>query len=410
MKTNEFCFDLPNHLIAQYPPEKRGQSRLMTLDRLTGKIGHRMVEDLPEILSRPEFCGKDGEMPLLVFNNSKVRKARLIGKSLETGAQVEFLLLDKLGSGEWGVGSGGKKGTRDRGSGIGDRYSDNDINSKIYSDNSDNNPYSPLPTPHSLTWKVLVQRSKRRKTGSRYAFYDETGAEIARAEITGNERAAQAAQEFRLLEFDRIIDDTWLDLHGHIPLPPYIKRQDVPEDADRYQTVYASVFGSSAAPTAGLHFTREMMDSLAATGIDTAFITLHVGLGTFLPVRSTNIEDHIMHSETFTIDEQTATKIETAKAQGRKIIAIGTTTVRTLESAYNSSHCSFFNGSTSIFIYPGYQFKIIDALFTNFHTPESTLLMLVSAFAGRDRLLESYAEAIGKGYRFFSYGDAMLIS
>jgi S-adenosylmethionine:tRNA ribosyltransferase-isomerase len=256
----------------------------------------------------------------------------------------------------------------------------------------------------------MVQRSKRRKNGSTYAFYDEKGAIVAKAIIAGGEG------ELRLLAFDQIIDDDWLDRYGHIPLPPYIKRQDSSEDADRYQTVYAAVSGSSAAPTAGLHFTRELMDRLATAGIDTAFITLHVGLGTFLPVRCTNIKEHIMHNESFTIDEQTATKIETAKAQGRKIIAIGTTTVRTLESAYDSSHCSFLipnssfvKGSTSIFIYPGYQFNVVDALFTNFHTPESTLLMLVAAFAGRERILESYAEAIDKGYRFFSYGDAMLI-
>jgi S-adenosylmethionine:tRNA ribosyltransferase-isomerase len=183
--------------------------------------------------------------------------------------------------------------------------------------------------------------------------------------------------------------------------------------------VYAAATGSAAAPTAGLHFTRELLDRLTANGIETAFITLHVGLGTFLPVRSTHIEDHIMHSESFTIDEQTAAKIETAKATGRKIVAIGTTTARTLESACPSSNTNYplptphspfpKTGTTSIFIYPGYQFKVVDALFTNFHTPESTLLMLVSAFAGKDLILESYAKAIGEGYRFFSYGDAMLI-
>jgi S-adenosylmethionine:tRNA ribosyltransferase-isomerase len=248
-----------------------------------------------------------------------------------------------------------------------------------------------------------VQRSKRRKNGSTYAFYDEKGVIVAKATITGGEG------EFRLLAFDRDIDDAWLERYGHIPLPPYIKRQDAPEDAERYQTVYAAVPGSSAAPTAGLHFTRELMERLAAAGIDTAFITLHVGLGTFLPVRCTNIEDHIMHSETYTIDEQTAAKIEAAKAKGRKIIAVGTTTVRTLESAYDSSSSTPYFGSTSIFIYPGYKFKIVDALFTNFHTPQSTLLMLAAAFAGRERLLESYAEAVSKEYRFFSYGDAMLI-
>jgi S-adenosylmethionine:tRNA ribosyltransferase-isomerase len=300
-----------------------------------------------------------------------------------------------------------------------------------------------------LNWKVLVQRSKRRKTGSTNAFYDDEGAIKKKKKIVG-----EAAQEFRFLEFDRAIDDEWLDRYGHIPLPPYIRRDDSPDDADRYQTVYAAAAGSAAAPTAGLHFTRELLDRLAAAGIETAFITLHVGLGTFLPVRSTNIEDHVMHEESFYIDEETAAKIEKAKAEGRKVIAVGTTSVRTLESAWNSLYRNFITqrrgdaekeeqlenndhssnlpsaplrlcvrsfgikGSTSIFIYPGYQFKAVDHLFTNFHTPESTLLMLVSAFAdnytagknGRELILESYAEAVREGYRFFSYGDAMLIS
>jgi S-adenosylmethionine:tRNA ribosyltransferase-isomerase len=354
MKTSDFSFDLPPHLIAQRPPEHRGNSRLMTLNRLTGERTHRMVTDLPEIL-----CGAEGGKPLLVFNNSKVRKARLIGAALPSGARTEFLLL---GSGEWGVGS--------------------------------------------RRWKVLVQRSKRRKTGSMYAFFDNEGNTIAQATIVeGGEGGV------RLLEFDRPIDDDWLDRYGHIPLPPYIKRQDTEEDADRYQTVYAADCGSAAAPTAGLHFTRELLNQLEATGIESAFVTLHVGLGTFLPVRSARIEDHVMHNETYYIDTETAAKIERAKAEGRKIIAVGTTSVRTLESAWDSvGRLKTGEGGTSIFIYPGYRFNVVDALFTNFHTPESTLLMLVSAFAGRELILESYAEAVREGYRFFSYGDAMLIT
>jgi len=353
MKTSDFFFELPEHLIAQYPPEQRGQSRLMTLNRRTGQRTHRMVNDLPEILCEPELRGKDGGLPLLVFNDSKVRKARLIGTVLHTGAQAEFLLVEKMGDKEW---------------------------------------------------KALVPRAKRRKSGSRYAFFDTEGAEIAQAEIVDEQG------EFRILRFDCPIDDAWLDRYGHIPLPPYIRREDAPADADRYQTVYAEATGSSAAPTAGLHFTRALLDRLAAAGIESAFLTLHVGLGTFMPVRSTHIEDHVMHRETFSIDEQTAAKIEQARAAGRKIVAVGTTSVRTLESAWDSGKLRVGEGETSIFIYPGYQFKAVDALFTNFHTPESTLLMLVAAFAGKDLILESYAEAIGEGYRFFSYGDAMLIA
>jgi S-adenosylmethionine:tRNA ribosyltransferase-isomerase len=363
MKTSDFFFELPEGLIAQYPPEKRGQSRLMLLDRRTGKRSHRMVEELPEILCEPEFRGKNGGKPLLVFNNSKVRKARIVGVSKETGAKAEFLLIE---SREQGVMSN-EQGAM------------------------------------SNEWKVLVKRAKRRKIGSVYVIFDNNGVEIARAEITGGEG------EFIHLAFDRVIDDDWLDLYGHIPLPPYIKRQDAPSDSERYQTVYASACGSSAAPTAGLHFTNELLDRINAAGIESVFITLHVGLGTFLPVRSENIEDHVMHRELFTIDDKAASKIEAAKTQGRKVIAVGTTSIRTLESAWEAGKIKRGEGATSIFIYPGYKFSAADALFTNFHTPESTLLMLVSAFAGRELILESYAEAVAQGYCFFSYGDAMLI-
>jgi S-adenosylmethionine:tRNA ribosyltransferase-isomerase len=359
MKTSDFFFELPEELIAQYPPEKRGQSRLMLLNRQTGERSHRMVEDLPEILCGPEFKGKDGGLPLLVFNNSKVRKARLVGVSQQTGAKAEFLLVDP-------------------------------------------EPRTPNPEPH-LTWKALVQKAKRKKPGSVYVFLDNNGEEIAKAEITTGEG------EFKYLAFDRVIDDDWLDRYGHIPLPPYIKRQDAPSDSERYQTVYASACGSSAAPTAGLHFTNELLERINTAGIESVFITLHVGLGTFLPVRSENIEDHVMHRELFSIDDQAALKIESAKAQGRKVVAVGTTSVRTMESAWDAGMIKKGEGATSIFIYPGYKFNVVDALFTNFHTPESTLLMLVSAFAGRELILESYAEAIAQGYRFFSYGDAMLI-
>jgi len=370
VKTSDFFFDLPSHLIAQSPPEQRGNSRLMTLNRLTGERTHRMVRDLPEILG--------GDLPLLVFNNSKVRKARLIGTAVASGAKTEFLLLENR---EWGV------------------------TSHKQSHSSNNDPYSPLPTPHSPLWQVLVQRSKRRKPGDTFAFFDNESNKIAQATIVEGGEGG-----IRLLEFDRLIDDAWLDRYGHIPLPPYIKRQDTPDDAERYQTVYAAACGSTAAPTAGLHFTRELLNRIADNGIESALVTLHVGLGTFLPVRSEQIEDHVMHNEQYSIDTETAAQIERAKAEGRKIIAVGTTSVRTLESAWDSGKLRTGEGATSIFIYPGYQFKVVDALFTNFHTPESTLLMLVAAFAGRDLILESYAEAIREGYRFFSYGDAMLIT
>ncbi|GHV02017.1 S-adenosylmethionine:tRNA ribosyltransferase-isomerase [Spirochaetia bacterium] len=365
MRTKDFSFELPEHLIAQHPPAVRGQSRLMVLDRAARSREHRMVADLPEIL-KSNFQAPQSILPappLLVFNNSRVRKARLLGTAAATGAQVEFLLVNKAKEG------GAEPGT---------------------------------------IWRAMVRRAKRRRPGSRYMFAD--GVE---GEITGLDG------EFRIVRFNRPVNDEWLDKNGHIPLPPYIKRSDTAADSERYQTVYADITGSSAAPTAGLHFTRELLDRLAAVGIESAFVTLHVGLGTFLPVRAENIEDHKMHEEVYSIDDETASRIENAKAAGRKIIAVGTTGVRTLESAWNeaSGKLRRGEGSTSIFIYPGYSFKAVDALFTNFHTPESTLLMLAAAFAsssagaldGREFILESYAEAVREGYRFFSYGDAMLI-
>ncbi|MDR0390091.1 MAG: tRNA preQ1(34) S-adenosylmethionine ribosyltransferase-isomerase QueA [Spirochaetaceae bacterium] len=342
MKTKDFSFNLPGELIAQYPPAERGKSRLMVLDRSTGSRTHRMVEELPDILD---------EASLLVFNNSKVRKARLYARSLAAGINTEFLLLNR---------------EQDDG---------------------------------RCVWKVMAKRARRRRMGSRYAFAD--GRE---GEIVGEDG------EFRLLRFDQPIDENWLDVYGHIPLPPYIKRDDGEMDSERYQTVYARVPGSAAAPTAGLHFTDALLEKLRRKGMETAFITLHVGLGTFLPVRSENIEDHKMHEEVFTIDEQSAARIEDAKARGRPIVAVGTTSVRTLESAWDGKKLRRGEGSTDIFIYPGYSFNLVDALFTNFHTPESTLLMLVSAFAsGREWILESYELAVRERYRFFSYGDAMFI-
>jgi S-adenosylmethionine:tRNA ribosyltransferase-isomerase len=377
MKRSDYFFELPESLIAQHPPAERGRSRLMVLDPKTGNREHRMVTDLPLLLEKGT---------LLVFNNSKVRKARLLARAKETGAAAEFLLLDK------------QEGPGEDGS----------------------------------VWKAMARRSKRRRPGSRYIFADGN----ADGSADGTEAGIVAAEgEFRILKFDRPIDEAWLDRWGHVPLPPYIKREDTEKDSERYQTVYASLTGSAAAPTAGLHFTRELLEELEQAGMETAFITLHVGLGTFLPVRAENIEDHVMHEESFFVDKETALKIEKAKQEKRPVLAVGTTSARTLESAWepsgNGGRLRRGWGSTSIFIYPGYDFKAVDMLFTNFHTPESTLLMLAAAFvdakasaftgtkagsfaqpgepSGREFILSCYQEAIQEGYRFFSYGDAMLI-
>ena len=253
-------------------------------------------------------------------------------------------------------------------------------------------------------WQVMAKKAKRQKPGKTFLFEDGTEAEIIESEIP-------LESEFRCMKFNRVIDDEWLDKYGHMPLPPYIHRKDTQEDADRYQTVYAEIYGSIAAPTAGLHFTQEVLSKIRDKGIDIEYVTLHVGLGTFLPVRAEKIEDHKMHTEHFFISEKTAQAVEKAKKEGRPIIAVGTTTVRTLESAWDEKRKELKRGnqSTDIFIYPSYKFKLIDKLFTNFHTPESSLVMLVSALAGKENIFKAYRHAVEEKYKFFSYGDAMLI-
>ncbi len=283
----------------------------------------------------------------MVFNDSKVRKARLV--AADGDREFECLLLHPLN---------GKK-TR---------------------------------------WEVMMPKSRKRKTGSRYDFRGGASGTID-ADLGGGMKS---------VSFDAAVDDRYLEVHGHVPLPPYIKRKDTDFDSDRYQTVYSSAYGSSAAPTAGLHFTQEILSRLKERGIELRFVTLHVGLGTFLPIRSENVEDHVMHSEDYSIPASTSSAVTAAMAQGRPVVAVGTTTVRTLESAWTGD--GFLeSGSTSMFIRPGYRFEVVDTLFTNFHTPGSTLLLLVGAFAGMERIRAAYAEAVRERYRFFSYGDAMLI-
>ncbi len=340
MKTSHFSFDLPEELIAQYPSDRRGESRLMRLDRKTGAVSHHYISDLPELFP---------ENALIVFNNSKVRKARIYGES-ETGGKVEFLLIKNI-----------------------DSYS----------------------------WISMVSKSKRQKPGKKFRFSG--GLE---GEITGTE------ENYRIIRFSEPMNDSWLDLYGRMPLPPYIKREDEFSDADRYQTVFSENTGSIAAPTAGLHFTGEILQNLEKRGMQTVFLSLHVGMGTFLPVRTENVSDHKMHSEDYEISEKTAQSVNKALSEKRPVVAVGTTSVRTLESeAERLGRPAIEAGrrSTDIFIYPGKKFKIVDHMVTNFHTPESSLLMLVSAFAGKDNIDAAYMKAIENKYRFFSYGDAMLI-
>lgn len=311
---------------------------MLVLDRKTGSIIHSRTSDLAGFLP-PET--------LLVFNNSKVRKARIYGTSLLTEGRVEFLLIEEICPG---------------------------------------------------SWKAMTEKSRKQTLGKVFSFPGGITGKITG--LDGN---------LRIITFSEKIDDTYLDIHGHIPLPPYIKRTDTAEDAQRYQTIYAEKNGSVAAPTAGLHFTAELLAKLENKGLELEKITLHVGLGTFLPLRTREIEEHIMHEETYEISESAAERITQARRGGKPVLAVGTTSVRTLESSWDENRLIPGKQKTNLYILPGYSFKVVDYLFTNFHTPESTLLVLVSAFAGVDLIREAYREAVKERYRFFSYGDAMLI-
>lgn len=340
MKIRDFSFELPDELIAQYPPEIRGTSNLLVLDPKEKTIKHGNMQDFPDLID---------ENTLVVFNNSKVRKARLFGFSTETGGKVEFFLLEKM---------------------------------------------------EGHCWKCMVSKAKKQKIGKKYSYPDNLKGEILEETDTN----------IRIVQFDRDIDDNYLDKNAHIPLPPYIKRDDENLDSTRYQSVFSKITGSVAAPTASLHFTEELLERIRKKGAEIAYVTLHVGLGTFAPVRAENLLDHEMHKEEFYVSDETADMVEKAVAEGKKILAVGTTSIRTLESAWIDGQLKRGTQNTDLFIYPGYRFKIVNQIFTNFHTPESTLLVLVSAFAGKENIEKAYREAIERKYKFFSYGDAMFLT
>ena len=341
MKTSDFYYDLPEELIAQDPLEDRSSSRLMILDKETGKTEHHVFREIIDELN-PGDC--------LVINDTKVIPARLIGAKEDTGAKIEVLLL--------------KRGADD-------------------------------------VWETLVKPGKKARPGARISFGDGLlVGEVMDVVEEGN----------RLIHFEyEGIFEEILDQLGQMPLPPYITHQL--KDKNRYQTVYAKHEGSAAAPTAGLHFTKELLKEIEDMGVTIAHVTLHVGLGTFRPVKESDVLKHHMHSEFYRIEQSEADKINRAKQAGHRIIAVGTTSTRTLESAADEHGMLHeTSGWTEIFIYPGYQFKEIDALITNFHLPESTLVMLVSALAGREHVLHAYEIAVQERYRFFSFGDAMFIT
>lgn len=340
LKKSDFYFELPEELIAQDPLEDRASSRLLVLDKETGKTEHHVFRDIMQYLM-PGDC--------LVLNNTKVIPARLLGTKEETGAAVEVLLL--------------KRKEKD-------------------------------------VWETLVKPGKKLRPGAKISFGDG----LLKAEVL---EVVEEGNRLVRFTYDGIFEEV-LDRLGEMPLPPYITHKL--QDKNRYQTVYAKYEGSAAAPTAGLHFTAELLQDIEKKGVDIAFVTLHVGLGTFRPVKEENVLEHHMHSEYYEISQEAADIINAARERGGRIICVGTTSARTLESAADENgHLSACSGNTDIFIYPGYRFKILDCLLTNFHLPESTLIMLVSALAGREHVLAAYREAVRERYRFFSFGDAMFI-
>lgn len=346
-RTGDFDYVLPEERIAQTPAEPRDSSRLLVLDRNRpdGQLEHRTFRDLTDYL-RP------GD--LMVFNRSRVIPARLYGTETRSGARVEVMLVRRQ---EPGI------------------------------------------------WQALGRPGRRLRVGAQVTVKARDGSGSARVEILDARENG--------LRLVRVSDDSALDGLGELPLPPYIK--ETPDDLDRYQTVYADTPGSVAAPTAGLHFTQPLLDIIRSEGVSTAWVTLHVGLDTFRPVHGENIAEHKIHTEWFELPQHTAEAINATRRRGDRIIAVGTTTVRTLEHVARNAHANgtpeiqASAGDADLFILPGHQFRLVDAMITNFHLPRSTLLMLVSAFAGRERILAAYSEAVRRKYRFYSFGDAMLL-
>jgi S-adenosylmethionine:tRNA ribosyltransferase-isomerase len=404
---SDFDFDLPPDLIAQTPAADRSGSRLLHLDRQTGAVAHSSVGSLPHFLRAGD---------LVVVNNTRVFPARLLGHRVPSGGAVECLLVRRFPSSEITLWKDRRSDIdaderSDRNSDRGfDDGSDRDSNHRSDFESDQRSDFD--SDRHELdsdrqVWEALVHPGQKLHPGARMVF---EGVRTVHAEVL--EQRFFGRRVVRLWTGDGSPIDEAVDAIGHTPLPPYIKRGDDLADRDRYQTVFARDRGSIAAPTAGLHFTPALVAALEAAGVHLAQITLHVGYGTFQPVRVDRVEDHRVEAERFAIDTAAADAINAALDEGRRVIAVGTTTTRTLEAVARESGGRIIagGGSTDLFIYPGFQFRVIGGLVTNFHLPRSSLLMLVSAFAGRERVLNAYRAAIDARYRFYSYGDAMLIT
>jgi S-adenosylmethionine:tRNA ribosyltransferase-isomerase len=343
---SDFDFELPPEQIAQQPPAERGDSRMLSLNRETGAWQDMWFRDLPQLLRAGD---------VLVLNDSRVIPARLYGVRPGTTGKVEVLLTEQLS--EW-------------------------------------------------EWRALTRPARRMGPGQELFFAGPDGSPLLQATVTGLGEFGERLLTFAPTEdfFGR------LDALGHVPLPPYIHRQDKPVDRERYQTVFARNRGSVAAPTAGLHFTPQVLEEIRSRGVDITYVTLHVGLGTFQPVRVAEVSQIQLHSERYSLPADTANAVNRAIREGRRVVAAGTTTVRVLEHCAQIGRLEPHEGATNIFLSPGSQFRAVNALLTNFHLPQSTLLMLVSAFAGTANTLAAYRHAVAEGYRFFSYGDCMFIA
>ncbi len=355
MDVRDFVFSLPSELIAQEPPAVRGSSRLLHVDRRTGERTHTTVEQIPRFFDAGD---------VVVVNNTRVFPARLLGHRDPSGGAVECLLVQRV--------SAEADGT-------------NEI------------------------WQALMHPGQKLAAGARVAFADAETV-VLHGEVL--ERHFHGRRSIRLWTTDGRTVQEVVDAIGHVPLPPYIKRSDRADDRDRYQTMFARERGSIAAPTAGLHFTPQILDRIRQRGVEIVEITLHVGYGTFQPVRVERVEDHQLEPEHYEVPQAAAEAIEAARATGRRVIAVGTTTTRTLEAVAhtNGGRLVAGRGATDLFIFPGYEFQVVNGLLTNFHLPGSSLIMLVAAFAGRDAVMAAYNDAVARGYRFYSYGDAMLIT
>lgn len=355
LRVSDFDFHLPTELIAQQPPPERGLSRMLVLHRATGALHDALFADLPSLLQPGD---------LLVLNNSRVIPARLYAhRTTVRNRQAPTALVEVL-----------------------------------------------LTEPTAAhTWRALVRPGKKIPVGELLVFPASDGEIALKAEVV--ERGERGE---RVIRFEPVADFyAALEKIGHMPLPPYIHRGDAPSDRERYQTVFARERGSVAAPTAGLHFTPQVLEALAARGVEVAYLTLHVGLGTFAPLRVERVDQVHLHRERYEMSAETALALNRARREGRRIVAVGTTSVRTLETAALAAPDSDLQpgtGSTDIFIAPGFEFRLVGALLTNFHLPQSSLLMLVSAFAGRERVLAAYEHAVQRQYRFFSYGDCMFLA